>query len=140
MASAPPSPPFREDFPDADVPTASTALLSFSSGALGSISSSCLLDARYRVGLRLVAPGRVVELRERALSDHELRVDDEQIARSDQDPIAAEDRAFVDALQGRGADIRVPYDEALRTHALVCAADRSARDGVGWLDTTTGIL
>lgn len=128
----------RSGHPDADVPTASTAMLRFASGALGSISSSCLLDGRYRVGLRLVAAGRVVELRERALSDHELRVDDEQIARSDQDPIAAEDRAFVDALQDRGTDIRVPYGEALRTHALVCAADRSARDGFGWLDTTTG--
>jgi myo-inositol 2-dehydrogenase / D-chiro-inositol 1-dehydrogenase len=48
---------------------------------------------------------------------------------SDQDPVAREDREFVDALRGQGA-VRVPYAEALRTHALVCAADRSAREGV----------
>ncbi len=119
----------REQLPSADVPTASTVLLRFRSGALGSISSSCLLDARHQVGIRLVAPGRVLELQERALSDHELRVDDVAVARSDQDPIVAEDRAFVDALLGRGDDVRVPYEEALRTHALVCAADRSARTG-----------
>jgi hypothetical protein len=79
--------------------------------------------------MRLVAPGRVLELRERALSDHELRVDDAAVARSDQDPIVAEDRAFVEALLGRGNDVRVPYEEAMRTHALVCAADLSARTG-----------
>ena len=113
----------------ADVPTASTVLLRFRSGAIGSISSSCLLTGRNRVDLRLVTPGRVVELRERSLSDHELRVDDGGLARSDQDPIAAEDRAFVDALLGRGQDIRTSYAEALATHALACAADRSARTG-----------
>ena len=52
------------------------------------------------------------------------------VARSDQDPIAAEDSAFVAALLGREDDVRVPYDEALRTHALVCAVDQSARTGL----------
>lgn len=120
----------REQWADADVPTASSVLLRFRSGALGSLSSSCLLESRHQVGLRLVTPGQVLELRERALSDHELRVGDVAVARSDQDPIAAEDRAFVESLLGRGDDVRVPYEEALRTHELVCAADRSARTGL----------
>ncbi|MCW2849206.1 MAG: gfo/Idh/MocA family oxidoreductase [Marmoricola sp.] len=119
----------RDQWPGADVPTVSSALLRFRSGMLGTFSSSCLLESRHRVGLRLVSSGRVIELRERALSDHELRVDDVAVARSDQDPIANEDQAFVDALLGRGDDVRVPYDEALRTHALVCAVDRSAHTG-----------
>jgi myo-inositol 2-dehydrogenase/D-chiro-inositol 1-dehydrogenase len=119
----------RDEWPDADVPTSSTVLMRFRSGAIGSISSSCLLPDRHRVNLRLVTPGRVLELRERSLTDHELRVDDAALTRSDQDPIAAEDRAFVDALMGHGNDVRTPYAEALRTHALVCAADRSARTG-----------
>ena len=117
----------RDEWPDAHVPAASTVLMRFRSGAIGSISSSCLLPDRNRVDLRLITPGRVLELRERSLTDHELRVDDTAITHSDQDPIAAEDRAFVDALLGRGNDVRTAYDEALRTHALVCAADRSAR-------------
>jgi myo-inositol 2-dehydrogenase/D-chiro-inositol 1-dehydrogenase len=120
----------RDEWPGADVPTASTVLLRFRSGAIGSISSSCLLAGRNRVDLRLVTPGQVVELRERSLSDHELRVDDGALTRLDQDPIAAEDRAFVDALLGRGDDVRSPYQEALRTHALACAADESARTGL----------
>jgi myo-inositol 2-dehydrogenase/D-chiro-inositol 1-dehydrogenase len=120
----------RLRWPEADIPTASSVLLRLRSGAVGSISSSCLLDGRYFVGLRLVAQGRVVEVRERALSDHELHVDGQQVARSDQDPIATEDRGFVDALLGRAEPRLAAYDEALRTHALVCAADRSARDGL----------
>lgn len=117
----------RELGAEADVPTASTAMLRFASGAIGSISSTCMLEGRYRVSLRLVVPDSVVELHERGLCDHELRIDGVQVTRSDQDPVATEDRAFVDALLGRGDDVRVPYEEALRTHALVCAADCSAR-------------
>jgi predicted dehydrogenase len=120
----------RDQWPGADVPTASTVLLRFRSGAIGSLSSSCLLPDRHRVDLRLVTAGRALELRERSLTDHELRVNDTALTRSDQDPIAAEDRAFVDALLGRGDDVRSPYNEALRTHALACAADESARTGL----------
>ena len=40
----------------------------------------------------------------------------------------AEDREFVDVLLGRAAEVRVPYAEALRTHALAWAADRAARE------------
>jgi len=122
----------REAWPDADVPTASAVLLRFTSGAVGTITSSCVLDRRHHVGLRLVTGGRLLDLRERALSDHELRLtsgDQEQVVRSRQDPIAAEDRAFVDALRDGRALVPVPYEEGLRTHAAVCAADLSARQG-----------
>ena len=122
----------RDEWPGADVPTTATAVLRFTSGAIGTISSSCLLGRRHDVGLQLVAEDLLVDVSEDALSDHQLRVatrDGEQVVRSDQDPIASEDAAFVEALQGRAGGVRVPYEEALRTHALVCATDRSARDG-----------
>ena len=118
----------RADWPGADVPTASTVLLRFASGAIGTVSSSCVLDRRRHVGVQLVAEGRLVELRERALSDHELLVDGTCVAHTEEDPIAREDRAFVDALHGR-APSRVPYEDGLRTHAAVLAADLSAREG-----------
>jgi myo-inositol 2-dehydrogenase / D-chiro-inositol 1-dehydrogenase len=108
------------------------ALLRFASGAVGSISATRVLGGRHAVGLQVVAEGRVVELSERDLSDHELRVvtaDGEEVVRSDEDPIAAEDGEFVVLLLGRMAEVRVPYAEALRTHALAWAADRSAREG-----------
>ena len=122
----------RADWPDADVPNASAVLLRFRSGAVGTISSSCVLDRRHQVALQLVAEGQLLDLRERALSDHELRVagaDGEQVVQTDEDPIAREDRAFVDALASGSGDVPVSYAEALRTHALVLAADRSAREG-----------
>lgn len=123
----------RDAFPDADVPTATTATLRFRSGAIGTISSTCVLDWRHAVGLRLMAEGQVVEISERAICDHELRVataDGERVVQSDDDPIAREDRDFVDALRGHVERVRVPYAEALRTHALTLAVDRSAREGV----------
>ena len=118
----------RADWPGADVPTASTVLLRFASGAVGTVSSSCVLDRRHHVGVQLVAEGRLVELRESALSDHELWVDSTSVARTTEDPIAREDRAFVDALRG-STPAPVPYDDGLRTHAAVLAADLSAREG-----------
>ena len=39
------------------------------------------------------------------------------------------DRTFVDAVQGKEADVRVPYREALKTHRLALALARSARGG-----------
>ncbi len=116
---------------DREVATAAVALLRFASGAVGSISATRVLGRRHAVGLQVVAEGRVVELSERSLTDHELRVvtaDGEEVVRSDEDPVAAEDREFVDVLLGRAAEVRVPYGEALRTHALAWAADRAARE------------
>ena len=117
---------------DGEVATAAVALLRLASGAVGSVASTRVLGWRHDVGLQVVAEGRVVELSERSLTDHSLRVvtaDGEEVSRSDEDPVAAEDREFVDVLLGRAAQVRVPYAEALRTHALACAADRAAREG-----------
>ncbi len=45
---------------------------------------------------------------------------------TDEDPLAREDRAFLDALRGGPHAVLVSYEEALRTQAVVCAANRSA--------------
>ena len=127
----------RPDWPDADVPTASTVLLRFVSGTVGTVSSTCALTRRHDVSLRVVADGQVLELRERALSDHELRIeraDGEQVVRHTHDPVAAEDRAFLDALRTGARAVPVPYDEGLRTQAAVCAADLSAQRGGAVVD------
>ena len=124
----------RSAWPQADVPTASAVLLRFRSGAVGTLASSCVLDRRHQVQLQVVVEGQTLDLRESALSDHELRAataEGERIVRTTEDPIAREDRAFLDALLGRAEQVPVGYDEALRTHAVVCAADRSARAGGG---------
>ncbi len=116
-----------------EVPVAATATLRFASGAIGTIASASVLGWRHRVGLHLVAENRVIEFAERGLCDHELRVvsgDGETVDASQDDPIAREDREFVAALRGEVERVRVPYEEALRTHALAWAADQAARQNV----------
>lgn len=117
----------RSAFPDADICDVSTALLRFASGAVGSISSTCLLPAPHRIGLHLYGEGLALEL-----SETELVVDEGQgrsVLAAQVDPFAREDRDFVDAVLGRANRIRVPYAEALRTHQLAVTAARSAREG-----------
>jgi predicted dehydrogenase len=128
----------------ADVPAAVSCVLTFASGAVGSISSARVLGWRHRAGLHLVADGIVLELSERSLTDHELRVfhgaGDEEVLGSDEDPIAREDREFLDVLAGHAPAVRVPYGEALRTHALAWAADLSAREGLPMHPTVAGTV
>ena len=50
----------------------------------------------------------------------------------DSDPDSARiavDRAFIAAVRGEDQDIRVPYAEAVRTHALALAVAESAATG-----------
>ena len=113
-----------------EVPVAATATLRFASGAIGTISSACVLGWRHRVGLHVIAENQVIEFTEHGLDDHELRVvsgDGDHVDRSKEDPIAREDHEFIAALRGEVAGARVPYAEALRTHAVAWAADRAAQ-------------
>ena len=117
----------RAAYPEADIADVSIATLHFASGALGSIASTCLLNWPHRIGLHLFGEGLAIEL-----SEFELVVDVGQgrpVQRAQGDPFVREDRDFVDAVQGRPNRIRAPYAEALRTHRLVMAAARSAREG-----------
>lgn len=117
---------------DGAVPVAVTAQLRFESGCLATVSSVRVLPGRHRVGLHVFGEGYAAELTEAAIVDHELRVTDASgttVERSDEDPVAKEDRAFVDAVLGRDDDVRSPYAEAVRSHALAWAVDVSAREG-----------
>lgn len=117
----------RETFPDADVDDVSTATLHFESGAVGSISSTCLLRWPHRIGLHTISDGMVIEL-----AEFEIMVDvgeGRPVSAAQVDPFVAEDRDFVDAVRGSENRVRVPYDEALGTHRLACAVARSASEG-----------
>ncbi len=110
-----------------DILDVCTAALRFENGAVGSFSNSCLLPRRGRIGIELVAPGLDLWL-----TEHTLTVGDAQGERTVErrvDPIAAEDRAFVDAVRGTGDDVRAPYADALRTHLLATAVAEAAVEG-----------
>ncbi|MGY1827692.1 Gfo/Idh/MocA family protein [Blastococcus sp. SYSU DS0541] len=120
-----------------DILHASTAALRFADGAVGSFTSSCLLPRGFRIGLEVVAPGLGLRLTEREMTVSDA--DGERTVTAAVDPIAAEDRAFVDAVRGEGEDVRAPYAEALRTHRLAVAVARAAADGGAVdLDGTAG--
>jgi myo-inositol 2-dehydrogenase / D-chiro-inositol 1-dehydrogenase len=117
--------------PGADVDGVTTATLRFRSGALGTLSTTCLLGWKQRAALEVVAEGLWLSVGEDGLAFRESGADrvEELVAA---DPAAARvavDRAFVDAVRGVGNDVRAPYAEALRTHRLACALAFSAVTG-----------
>ena len=117
--------------PGADVDGVTTATLRFRSGALGTLSTTCLLGWKQRAALEVVAEGLWLSVGEDGLAIRESGADpvEELVAG---DPAAARvavDRAFVDAVRGIGNDVRAPYAEALRTHRLACALASSAATG-----------
>jgi predicted dehydrogenase len=103
------------------------ATLIFAMGAIGLLSSTCLLAWCHQTALHLYAESLAVEL-----SEFDLTVATGQgryRRAAEGDATEREDRDFVDAVQGKPSRIRAPYHEALRTHRLACAVDRSAREG-----------
>jgi myo-inositol 2-dehydrogenase/D-chiro-inositol 1-dehydrogenase len=111
-----------------DVPDATAAVLRFDSGAVGTVSTSCVLPAPTAAALGVVADGLSVHLTETSLRvcnrDGEERVEPTVDARR------AVDRAFVDVLHGRPAPPGlVDVAEALRTHHLACGVAEAVRTG-----------
>jgi predicted dehydrogenase len=111
-----------------DVPDATAAVLRFDSGAVGTVSTSCVLPVPTAAGLDVVAGGVSVHLTESS-----LRVstgDGEEQTTPEVDARRAVDRAFVDVLSGaRAASGLVDVAEALRTHHLACAVAEAAGSG-----------
>jgi myo-inositol 2-dehydrogenase/D-chiro-inositol 1-dehydrogenase len=112
----------------ADVDGATAATLRFASGAVGTLAATCVLGWKERAGLEIYADGLAL-----ALTETGLVVRDADGSRTvDSDPESARiavDRAFIDAVRGDGDDIRVPYAEALRTHAVALAVAQAAATG-----------
>jgi predicted dehydrogenase len=111
-----------------DVPDATAAVLRFDSGAVGTVSTSCVLPAPTEAGLDLAAEGLSVHLTEPRLR---LRTrDDDVCAEPVVDGRRAVDRAFVDLLSGGPASpASVDVAEALRTHRLAWAVAEATRTG-----------
>ena len=117
----------RDDFPGLTVPTATAATLRFASGAVASLSSTCLLRWNHRVGLHVFGDAMALEI-----TDHDLMVDvgrGRPVRRAEGDPVWRQDRDFVEAVMGRENRIRCDYAEALLTHEVALAVSRSAETG-----------
>jgi myo-inositol 2-dehydrogenase / D-chiro-inositol 1-dehydrogenase len=112
-----------------DVPDATAAVLRFVTGAVGTVSTSCVLPAPTAAGLDLAADGLAVSLTETSLR---MTGPDGWTHASEPllDAREAVDRAFVDLLTtGAAAPGLVDVAEALRTHRLACAITEATRTG-----------
>ncbi|MCW2676155.1 MAG: putative dehydrogenase [Modestobacter sp.] len=115
-----------------DVPDATAAVLRFDSGAVGTVSTSCVLPALTVAGLDVVGDGISVELTETALRVrvHDRDGDGDVRTVPAADARTAVDRAFVDVLSGRAAPAGlVDVAEALRTHRLAWSVAEATRTG-----------
>lgn len=108
---------------DGEIDRATAAVLRFESGAAGLLATTSLLEHKHRAGLEVHAEGIALELGETQLVVNGTAVIQETGAAK-----TRIDREFVDAVQGRRADVRVPYEEALKTHRLALALSLSAAE------------
>lgn len=109
-----------------DVPDATAAVLRFHSGAVGTVSTSCVLPAFTAAGLDVIGDGIAVTLTETALRISTR--DGDEHAEPTVDGRTAVDRAFIDVLSGGApAPGLVDVPEALRTHRLAWAVSEAAR-------------
>lgn len=113
-----------------DVPDAGCATLTFASGAIAQISTTCALQGYGQVGLELHFGGA------RAWITGKVTVQGgkyaEAVTRDPAvNPTVREDQFFVDAVEGTGdpALIRAPYAEAVRSLEVSLAMNESARTG-----------
>lgn len=114
--------------PEADIDAATAAVFRLASGAVGTLSATCLLADRYRAGLEIVAEDLVLTLTEDGLVIRDGH-DEQRLAGDPDGARVAADRAFIDAVRGIGDDVRSPYPQALATHRVACALAESARIG-----------
>ena len=108
-------------------------MITFASGAVGTLTAASVLGWKQRAGLEIVADGLVVGVGEDWLEVHEGADEPHRSAYDRWTACVAADRAFVEALCGRPVDPdRSPPDhaEALRSHRLATAVARSAASGV----------
>lgn len=103
---------------------ATAAVLRFAGGAVGTLAATSVLRRKHRAGLEVHADGITLEL-----TEERLVVDGVTVVEDDGQAKRLVDRTFIDAVQGRESDVRVPYGEALRTHRLALAVARSAAEG-----------
>lgn len=107
----------RPAYPDADVAGVSAALLGFDSGAVGVFTATCLLERAAAVHVQLICEGLLVTITREGVSYEQGR--ERREVRIAEDPVARENRAFIEAVRRGDASLLFSsYEDALRTHQL----------------------
>jgi predicted dehydrogenase len=121
----------RADYPNSDILDVTETSVRFASGAIGSFSTTSLLAGPHRVELDMVSDGMALTLE---VLNHRLvvRLGTETTTLAPPSefdtPYELQNRAFIDAVQGKPNRIRSSYEDALLTHHLTLAASRLANE------------
>lgn len=114
-----------------DVSDAGTATLTFASGAVAQISTSCALERAGQVGLELHYGGSVATIDGNSATVRGGAYDEPARRENQTNPTVVEDQFFIDAVDGSGSPelIRSPYADALKSLRVSLAMNDSARTG-----------
>jgi predicted dehydrogenase len=113
--------------PDYTIDNASIVTLYFKSGAIGSITSACMLSQGYKTGLDMFARDYILEF---TYGNLRIRTPQgiEEI-KAGVNMYYEENRAFIDAVKsGDRSLIRSPYADAVKTLEVTLAAEVSAKE------------
>ncbi len=115
--------------PNLNVPDVGTAALEFKSGAIGTISTSCLLAQGFEVGLRIFAKDLCLHID----SGGRLTIttpSGSETTNPTNSPTVVEDQTFINAVKTNNpAKIRCTYEDGAKTLAVSLAAMESAATG-----------
>ncbi|RKY23180.1 MAG: gfo/Idh/MocA family oxidoreductase [Planctomycetota bacterium] len=117
------------DVPDFRNDDMSCVMLKFENGAIGCITSTCILDFKYKAELALVGRKIVIEI---SLDGVRIIEPDDKIAehKPSVNPKRLENDIFIEAVEsGDASAIRCTYEDGLRTAAVTLAANRSMESG-----------
>ncbi|GGJ11709.1 hypothetical protein GCM10010885_21270 [Alicyclobacillus cellulosilyticus] len=118
----------KQEVEGVTVPDVGTVTLKFASGAVATISNTCLLNQYYTVGLDILTREAIYEVRGDSLT--ERRRHETVVRRNQTNPYYEEDKAFLAAIQTNNPSlIRSSYEDAFRTFRVTLAANESAATG-----------
>jgi predicted dehydrogenase len=121
----------RPDYPNSDILDVTETSVRFASGAIGSFSTTSLLAGPHRVELDMVSDGLALTLEVlNARLVVRLGTETTTLAPPSEfdTPYELQNRAFIDAVQGKPNRIRSSYADALLTHDLTLSASRLANE------------
>jgi len=111
-----------------DVEDASICTLTFESGLICEISSSCATNCGTGVTMEVVCRNSRVKLERWDLEI--IKPDRRHEFRATDDVFLIENQVWVDAVRtGDGSKIKSPYEDACKTQMVTCAADESMASG-----------
>ena len=122
------------DVPNLDIADVNAASVTFVNGAVGSIVNSCAVAGQQMPNLsnaiHIVAKDLVLAASATSLHVMRPKQERQEIKAEGDDSNFKLNAAFIKAVEtGDSSEIRSPYSDSLRTHAVTVAAVESARTG-----------